>query len=104
MLHLLVLGQVKVMEDSPCGNDARREVVDTESLERLHLEMPGQPVEGRIKCIDPVVEVIRIIFGPETFVEITAEASLKKHFLGLERTQQLVGILDTPLGSEKLAG
>ena len=104
MFHFAVFGKVEVMQNGSSSDDPLRQLVYAEALERVGLKMRQEALVGSIRRVNPVVELVGIIFGPEIFGEHLLFGTLKDDFLGAKTADELVDIFDASLGAEKFAG
>ncbi len=59
MPYLRVARLVQIIEDASGGDDSLRKSLNAESLQRRGGEMAQQPLLGRLRGVDPVVEFER---------------------------------------------
>ena len=104
MAYGRVLCYVEIVEHGTGGDDGVVHVADSESFERLGLELPEKTVHGGVGGENPVVELENGVGVLESVVEPPAVAAHDKHLLRSEVGQQLLDVGRTSLGHEKLAG
>ena len=101
---LIMLGHVKVLQDSSRRDDAVLQVLYAEALQVLGLKMLQELFACRSLGKHPVIQ----LEGKELVSEVPFEhrflAPLEKHFLRSEIIQKLINVIKRPLGGQKLAG
>ena len=101
--YLRVQRLFQVLQHGSGSHDAVLHVVDTEALERLHLEVAVQLLVGRLLGEHPVVQQERDEPRAEVPLEVVAPLAVVDHLLGLEVAYQLLHIVVRTLADEELA-
>ena len=97
-----MLGHDKVLQDNTSCHNAVVQVIDTETLQVLDLEVLVQFLLGRALRKAPVVKGKGSELGTKRPLEHTLLAAFVQHFLGSEITQELIHIIRCTLSYEKL--
>ena len=62
MAYLGMLRLLQILKNSPCGNDACMEMINTKTFQILHIKMAQQLLLGSLLRKHPVIELERKVF------------------------------------------
>ena len=101
--RLTVFGEVQVVENGPGGRNARREVVNTEALERRRAELLAEFLAVDLLGENPFVEAVGVEPRPEARREAILKTSLVDNLFRLKIRDQFVDVTVRTLGHVELA-
>ena len=81
MINLCMLGYLQVLHDGTTGDDTILQVLHTEALQGLGLEVSQELLHGSLLGENPVVQFEGAILGTEIFLEIILMRTIIKHLL-----------------------